>query len=286
MILLEGKTLSTLERERIKNEVKKEDGRINLTVILVGEDPASKVYVSSKEKTCQEVGIGSKIIHLPEKTKKQDLINIIKDLNEDKNVHGILVQIPLPAHIDEEEILEHIDPSKDVDCLHPYNMGRLLIGNPIVQPCTPKGIIKILDYFNIPIEGKKAVVIGRSNIVGKPIALMLMHRNATVTVCHSRTRNLEKEIQSADIVVAAIGKPLFVKDNMVKEGAIVIDVGISRIEDKTREKGYWLAGDVDFESVSKKAGAITPVPGGVGAMTIAMLMDNVLELYRLQKEKK
>jgi len=286
MILLEGKTLSTLEKERIRNEIRKEKGRINLTVILVGEDPSSKVYVSSKEKACQELGIDSRIIRLPESTTTEELINIIKDLNSNNTVNGILVQIPLPGHINEEEVLESIDPSKDVDCLHPYNMGRLLIGKPVVEPCTPKGIIKMLDYFNISIEKKKAVVIGRSNIVGKPIALMLMHRNATVTICHSKTQNLEREIQSADIVVAAIGKPLFVKDSMIKEGTIVIDVGITRMEDKANEKGYRLVGDVDFEAVSKKASAITPVPGGVGAMTIAMLMDNVIRLYRLQKERK
>jgi len=286
MILLEGKTLSTLEKERIRNEIRKEKGRINLTVILVGEDPSSKVYVSSKEKACQELGIDSRIIRLPESTTTEELINIIKDLNSNNTVNGILVQIPLPGHINEEEVLESIDPSKDVDCLHPYNMGRLLIGKPVVEPCTPKGIIKMLDHFNISIEKKKAVVIGRSNIVGKPIALMLMHRNATVTICHSKTQNLEREIQSADIVVAAIGKPLFVKDSMIKEGTIVIDVGITRMEDKANEKGYRLVGDVDFEAVSKKASAITPVPGGVGAMTIAMLMDNVIRLYRLQKERK
>jgi len=286
MILLEGKTLSTLEKERIRNEIRKEKVRINLTVILVGEDPSSKVYVSSKEKACQELGIDSRIIRLPESTTTEELINIIKDLNSNNTVNGILVQIPLPGHINEEEVLESIDPSKDVDCLHPYNMGRLLIGKPVVEPCTPKGIIKMLDYFNISIEKKKAVVIGRSNIVGKPIALMLMHRNATVTICHSKTQNLEREIQSADIVVAAIGKPLFVKDSMIKEGTIVIDVGITRMEDKANEKGYRLVGDVDFEAVSKKASAITPVPGGVGAMTIAMLMDNVIRLYRLQKERK
>lgn len=249
-----------------------------LAVIIVGSDPASEVYVRNKQRTCEELGIRSDHIALPAETTKEELLACIEELNVDPEVHGILVQLPLPAQIaeDEEEILSHIDPRKDVDGFHPVNVGHLVLGAPGLRPCTPAGCIRMLDYAGIPIEGAHAVIIGRSNIVGKPMAHLLLERNATVTICHSRTQNLAAIARTADILVAAVGRPRFVTANMVKEGATVIDVGINRIAPKK------LVGDVDFDAAAAVAGAITPVPGGVGLLTVAMLMENVVQAAKAQ----
>lgn len=249
-----------------------------LAVIIVGSDPASEVYVRNKQRTCEELGIRSDHIALPAETTKEELLACIEELNVDPEVHGILVQLPLPAQIaeDEEEILSHIDPRKDVDGFHPVNVGHLVLGAPGLRPCTPVGCIRMLDYAGIPIEGAHAVIIGRSNIVGKPMAHLLLERNATVTICHSRTQNLAAIARTADILVAAVGRPRFVTADMVKEGATVIDVGINRIAPKQ------LVGDVDFDAAAAVAGAITPVPGGVGLLTVAMLMENVVQAAKAQ----
>ncbi|MBF1683570.1 MAG: bifunctional methylenetetrahydrofolate dehydrogenase/methenyltetrahydrofolate cyclohydrolase FolD [Selenomonas sp.] len=249
-----------------------------LAVIIVGSDPASEVYVRNKQRTCEELGIRSDHIALPVETTKEELLACIEELNVDPEVHGILVQLPLPAQIaeDEEEILSHIDPRKDVDGFHPVNVGHLVLGAPGLRPCTPAGCIRMLDYAGIPIEGAHAVIIGRSNIVGKPMAHLLLERNATVTICHSRTQNLAAIARTADILVAAVGRPRFVTADMVKEGATVIDVGINRIAPKQ------LVGDVDFDAAAAVAGAITPVPGGVGLLTVAMLMENVVQAAKAQ----
>ena len=249
-----------------------------LAVIIVGSDPASEVYVRNKQRTCEELGIRSDHIALPAETSKEELLACIEELNVDPEVHGILVQLPLPAQIaeDEEEILSHIDPRKDVDGFHPVNVGHLVLGAPGLRPCTPAGCIRMLDYAGIPIEGAHAVIIGRSNIVGKPMAHLLLERNATVTICHSRTQNLAAIARTADILVAAVGRPRFVTADMVKEGATVIDVGINRIAPKQ------LVGDVDFDAAAAVAGAITPVPGGVGLLTVAMLMENVVQAAKAQ----
>ena len=249
-----------------------------LAVIIVGSDPASEVYVRNKQRTCEELGIRSDHIALPAETTKEELLACIEELNVDPEVHGILVQLPLPAQIaeDEEEILSHIDPRKDVDGFHPVNVGHLVLGAPGLRPCTPAGCIRMLDYAGIPIEGAHAVIIGRSNIVGKPMAHLLLERNATVTICHSRTQNLAAIARTADILVAAVGRPRFVTADMVKEGATVIDVGITRIAPKK------LVGDVDFDAAAAVAGAITPVPGGVGLLTVAMLMENVVQAAKAQ----
>ena len=249
-----------------------------LAVIIVGSDPASEVYVRNKQRTCDELGIRSDHIALPAETTKEELLACIEELNVDPEVHGILVQLPLPAQIaeDEEEILSHIDPRKDVDGFHPVNVGHLVLGAPGLRPCTPAGCIRMLDYAGIPIEGAHAVIIGRSNIVGKPMAHLLLERNATVTICHSRTQNLAAIARTADILVAAVGRPHFVTADMVKEGATVIDVGINRIAPKK------LVGDVDFDGAAAVAGAITPVPGGVGLLTVAMLMENVVQAAKAQ----
>lgn len=249
-----------------------------LAVIIVGSDPASEVYVRNKQRTCEELGIRSDHIALPAETTKEELLACIEELNVDPEVHGILVQLPLPAQIaeDEEEILSHIDPHKDVDGFHPVNVGHLVLGAPGLRPCTPAGCIRMLDYAGIPIEGAHAVIIGRSNIVGKPMAHLLLERNATVTICHSRTQNLAAIARTADILVAAVGRPRFVTADMVKEGATVIDVGINRIAPKQ------LVGDVDFDAAAAVAGAITPVPGGVGLLTVAMLMENVVQAAKAQ----
>ena len=249
-----------------------------LAVIIVGSDPASEVYVRNKQRTCEELGIRSDHIALPAETTKEELLACIEELNVDPEVHGILVQLPLPAQIaeDEEEILSHIDPRKDVDGFHPVNVGHLVLGAPGLRPCTPAGCIRMLDDAGIPIEGAHAVIIGRSNIVGKPMAHLLLERNATVTICHSRTQNLAAIARTADILVAAVGRPRFVTADMVKEGATVIDVGINRIAPKQ------LVGDVDFDAAAPVAGAITPVPGGVGLLTVAMLMENVVQAAEAQ----
>ena len=253
-----------------------------LAVIIVGNDPASEVYVRNKQKTCEGLGILSDHIALPEETTCAELLACIDELNADEEVHGILVQLPLPAALAarEEEVLSRIDPRKDVDGFHPVNVGHLFIGVPGLRPCTPAGCVRMLEYADITIEGANAVIIGRSNIVGKPMAHLLLERHATVTLCHSRTKNLAEIVRTADILVAAVGRPRFVTADMVKPGVTVIDVGINRIAPKQ------LVGDVDFDAVSKVAGAITPVPGGVGLLTVAMLMENVVQAAKVQTEER
>ena len=281
--ILYGKEFAAKIKEeagRAAAELKIKGIQPRLAVIIVGSDPASEVYVRNKRKACEELGILSDHIALPAETTRAELLACIDALNADRDVHGILVQLPLPAQIaaHEEEVLSRIDPRKDVDGFHPVNVGHLAIGVPGLRPCTPAGCIRMLDYAGIPIEGTRAVIIGRSNIVGKPMAHLLLERNATVTVCHSRTKNLAQVTREADILVAAVGRLHFVTADMVKAGATVIDVGINRVAPKT------LVGDVDFDAVAEVAGAITPVPGGVGLLTVAMLMENVVQAARMQME--
>lgn len=254
-----------------------------LAVILIGDNPASASYVRGKTKAAAEAGIESDTLTYDSSMPEADLLQLVADLNTDDRVDGILVQLPLPPHIDEQKVIRAIDPDKDVDGFHPVNVGRLLIGQPGFPPATPAGIIELLRRSNIETRGKHAVVIGRSNIVGKPVANLLLQpgTDATVTVCHSRTRNLPEITRQADILIAAIGRPGFITADMVKEGAAVIDVGVNRVEDASRPRGYRLTGDVDFEAVREKAGWITPVPGGVGPMTIAMLLQNTMKAARL-----
>ena len=251
-----------------------------LAVILVGEDPASQVYVRMKGKKCEELGMKSVTIVLPGETTEKDLLAKVSELNADKSIHGMLVQLPLPDHINETNVINAIDPKKDVDCFHPANVGKMLIGDPGFLPATPAGVQQMLIRSNVETSGRNIVVVGRSNIVGKPMAAMLMQKgkgaDATVTVVHSRTKDIASYTKAADILIVAIGKPRFITADMVKDGAVVIDVGTNRIEDKTHPKGSRLVGDVDFDNVRKKASAITPVPGGVGPMTICMLMDNTV----------
>ena len=282
-ILIDGKTVAAAvnaENARMCAELTEKYGcRPGLAVVLVGDDPASQVYVSSKVKKCGEIGIESEKIVLPGNATQKDVLDVIDRLNRDPRIHGILVQSPPPPQIDEEQIILSIDPRKDVDCFHPFNAGKMLQGDMTgFLPCTPWGVMKLLEYYRIGLSGKRAVVLGRSNIVGKPMMCMLSNKgvDATVTLCHSRTVNLAEELKRADLIVAAIGKPEFVRGDMVKEGAVVIDVGINRVADPGLPKGYRLTGDVAFEEVAPKASAITPVPGGVGPMTIAMLMRNTL----------
>ncbi|MFN4217016.1 MAG: bifunctional methylenetetrahydrofolate dehydrogenase/methenyltetrahydrofolate cyclohydrolase FolD [Brevinematales bacterium] len=282
-MILDGKVVASTRKEELKKNLQEFSHQLHLAVVLVGNHPASRSYVASKEKACHEVGIDSQVIRLDEGITTAELKEVIISLNSDRRVDGILVQLPLPEHINEQEILETIDPSKDVDCFHPYNVGRLFLGQPIVQPCTPKGVMEILKYYGIEVSGKRAVVIGRSNIVGKPMAALLLQANATVTLCHSRTQNLAEEIKMADIVIAAVGKPHLITSEMVKPGAVVIDVGINRVEDPTSEKGYRIVGDVDFDTVSQVASAITPVPGGVGLMTVAELLWNTYTLAKYRQ---
>ena len=261
--------------------LKKKNIVLGLAVILVGEDPASQVYVRMKGKKCEELGMHSVTIILGNDTSEKDLIAKVKELNSDKRIHGILVQLPLPKGMDESKVINAIDPRKDVDCFHPENVGRVLIGEPIFMPATPAGVQQMLIRSGIETSGKNIVVIGRSNIVGKPMAAMLMQKglggDATVTVAHSRTKDIGNVVKNADIVIAAIGKPRFITKDMIKEGAVVIDVGTNRIDDPTHPKGSRLVGDVDFENVKEKTAAITPVPGGVGPMTICMLMENTVK---------
>ncbi|GAB1400953.1 bifunctional methylenetetrahydrofolate dehydrogenase/methenyltetrahydrofolate cyclohydrolase FolD [Aminivibrio sp.] len=278
--ILDGKKIAAEIRASVKGETRllKERGIVpGLAVVLVGDNPASKVYVGQKEKGCLEAGFASFLHRLPGGTSQKDLLDLIGKLNADPLVHGILVQLPLPDQIDEEKVIAAIKPEKDVDGFSPVNMGRLVAGMSAIEPCTPKGIMRLLEASGIELAGKEAVVIGRSNIVGKPVALMLLARSATVTVCHSRTRDLDAHTKRADILVAAVGRPRFVTADMVKDGVVVIDVGINRLEEG-------LVGDVDFEGVSEKASWITPVPGGVGPMTIAMLLENTLEQAKLSGE--
>jgi methylenetetrahydrofolate dehydrogenase (NADP+) / methenyltetrahydrofolate cyclohydrolase len=273
--IIDGKKVSQHIREEVASEVgklKNETGTIpGLAAVLVGDNPASEIYVRNKRKACEQVGIYSEEYKLSKETTQNELLSLIDKLNDNKKIHGILVQLPLPEQIDSTKILRSVSPSKDVDGFHPENVGLLVEGNPRFISCTPNGIMKLLDFYNIEIKGKEAVVVGRSNIVGKPTAILLLHRHATVTVCHSRTARLDEVTRRADILVAAIGRPNFITEDMVKEGAVVIDVGINR-----NEEGK-LIGDVDFEAVREKASFITPVPGGVGPMTIAMLLWNTLE---------
>lgn len=278
--IIDGKQISLDIKNELKEKVAKykEQGiEITLAVVKVGNDPASAVYVRNKEKACEYVGINSKTLALPEETTEEELLNVVKKLNEDKNVNGILVQLPLPKHIDESKVLLTIDSTKDVDGFHPVNVGKMVIGEDTFLPCTPAGIIEMIKRTDIDIEGKECVVIGRSNIVGKPMAMLMLKENATVTIAHSRTKDLKEVTKRADIIVAAIGKAKFVTADYVKEGAVVIDVGMDR------DKNGKLCGDVDFESVSKVASAITPVPGGVGPMTVTMLLVNCLRSVELNK---
>lgn len=273
MQIIDGKAVSASVRERIKNEVeslKKGGKETGLAVIIVGNDPASKVYVNNKKKGCAEVGINSYEYALPEETTTEELLTLINKLNGDSKVDGILCQLPLPKHIDEKTVINSIAPEKDVDAFHPVNTGHIMIGDYSFLPCTPAGIIEMLKFYNIEISGKECVVIGRSNIVGKPMAMLLLHNSGTVTICHSKTQNLAEVCRRADILVAAVGKANFVTADMVKDGAVVIDVGMNR-----NAEGK-LCGDVDFEGVKDKCSFITPVPGGVGPMTITMLLNNTL----------
>ena len=276
--IIDGKIISASVKERVKAEVSalKEKGiTVGLAVIIVGEDPASKVYVSNKKKACENLGIISEEYALPESTTNEELLALIDELNSKPSINGILCQLPLPSHLDEKLIINSIDPEKDVDAFHPFNVGKIMIGDFDFLPCTPAGVMEMLKYENIEVEGKTCVVIGRSNIVGKPMNMLLLHQNGTVTVCHSKTKNLKEICRNADILVAAVGRPKFVTEDMVKKGAVVIDVGINRVDGK-------LCGDVDFENVKNKVSAITPVPGGVGPMTIAMLMQNTLTAAKKQ----
>jgi len=273
--IIDGKALAQTIRESIAEEVRlleKNTGiKPGLAAVLVGDDPASAVYVKNKKIACEKAGLYPQEHRLPASTTQEALLKLIQQLNVDPRIHGILVQLPLPPGIDSQVILQAVSPEKDVDGFHPVNVGRLVAGNPVFIPCTPKGVIEMIDSTGQDIAGKRAVVIGRSNIVGKPVAMLLLHRHATVTICHSRTKDLPGVAREADILIAAIGKPLFVTPDMVKEGAVVIDVGINRLADGK------LVGDVDFDRVKERAGWITPVPGGVGPMTIAMLLHNTLE---------
>lgn len=276
---IDGKKISTEIKDELKEKVKayKESGvEITLAVIQVGEDPASTVYVGNKKKACEYIGINSLSYELPDTITEEELLDKIRELNERKDVNGILVQLPLPKHINEDAVIRAIAPEKDVDGFHPQSVGKLSIGEPGFVSCTPAGIIQLLKRSNISIEGKECVVIGRSNIVGKPISQLLLRENGTVTICHSRTKNLKEVTKRADILVVAIGKPLFVTKDYVKEGAVVIDVGIHR------DAQNKLCGDVDYADVEPIVSAITPVPGGVGPMTIAMLMNNCVEAVELQ----
>ncbi|MCI9536748.1 MAG: bifunctional methylenetetrahydrofolate dehydrogenase/methenyltetrahydrofolate cyclohydrolase FolD [Eubacterium sp.] len=273
---IDGKAISQMVKDELRERVKKEKIEATLAVIQVGSDPASTVYVGNKKKACEYIGIRSLAFELPEETKEEELLDLVRELNDREDVDGILVQLPLPAHMDEDKVIQTISPKKDVDGFHPQSVGALSIGQPGFVSCTPAGVIQLLKRSGVEIEGKECVIVGRSNIVGKPMALLMLRENATVTVCHSRTKDLKEVTRRADILIVAIGKPGFITKEYVKEGAVVIDVGIHRGADNK------LCGDVDFEGVEPVASAITPVPGGVGPMTIAMLMNNCVEAKGLQ----
>jgi len=280
--ILDGKAIAAELKTSVKQQVenitaagKRPPG---LVVVLVGENPASQVYVRNKRNSCEEVGFYSELIQLEADTTQESLLSLIDDLNNREEVDGILVQLPLPAHIDEETVTERILPTKDVDGFHPYNVGRLTLRMPLLRPCTPKGVMTMLAKTGIDLSGKDAVIIGQSNIVGRPMALELLAERCTITVCHSRTQNLQEKIGNADIVVAAVGIPKFVKGEWLKDGAIVIDVGINRLDDGT------LCGDVDYDSAKAKSSWITPVPGGVGPMTVATLLENTLQAAKMHKQ--
>lgn len=271
--IIDGKQIAKEVRAEIAAEcaeLKKKGIIPGLAVVIVGTDPASQVYVRNKKKACEEVGFRSEVFELPEETTEEELLALVKKLNEDVNIHGILVQLPLPEHLDDEVIIANIDPKKDVDAFHPSNVGKIMIGNYDFLPCTPAGVMVLLEKNGIDVSGKECVVVGRSNIVGKPQAMLLLHANGTVTICHSRTKDLAEVTRRADILVVAIGKADFITGDMVKDGAVVIDVGMNRKADGK------LTGDVDFATVEPKASYITPVPGGVGPMTITMLLRNTL----------
>jgi len=281
-MILDGKALSKRIKDNLKEEVaklKEEGVKVGLSVIIVGDDPASRVYVNNKKKACEEIGIYSEEYALPSEATEQEVIDIINTLNERDDISGILVQLPLPKHINETNIINAISYKKDVDAFHPVNVGKIMTGDFDFLPCTPAGVMELIKESGVSVEGKECVVIGRSNIVGKPQAMLLLHQNGTVTICHSKTKNLKEVTKRADILVAAVGRPKFVTADMVKEGAVVIDVGINRTEEGK------LVGDVDFENVKDTAYAITPVPGGVGPMTIAMLMKNTVKAARLLANK-
>ncbi|MGN0453474.1 MAG: bifunctional methylenetetrahydrofolate dehydrogenase/methenyltetrahydrofolate cyclohydrolase FolD [Ruminococcus sp.] len=280
-ILMDGKAVSAKVKEDVKAEIEKlkaEGIETRLAVVIVGDDPASRVYVNNKKKACEACSIISEEYALPASTKSEELLSLVKELNERKNVNGILVQLPLPKGLDEKKVIETIRQEKDVDAFHASNVGKIMIGDYDFLPCTPAGVMELLSYYNVDVEGKNCVVIGRSNIVGKPMAMLLLHKNGTVTVTHSKTKNLKKITKSADILVAAVGRAKFVTADMVKDGAVVIDVGMNR------DKDGKLCGDVDTEKVKEKASMLTPVPGGVGPMTIAMLMKNTLKAAKLQNK--
>lgn len=280
--ILLGKEVS----KRIKDEVREEAAQLKeqginpgLAVIIVGDDPASRVYVNNKKKACEYCGIYSEEYTLPKESTQEDLLDVIETLNDRDDISGILCQLPLPEHIDEQAVINAINPKKDVDAFHPVNVGKIMTGDYDFVPCTPAGVMELIKESGIDPKGKECVVVGRSNIVGKPMAMLLLHQNGTVTICHSKTADLAEKTQNADILVAAVGIPEFIKGDMIKEGAVVIDVGINRIEPKK------LVGDVEFESAEKVASAITPVPGGVGPMTIAMLMKNTIKAAKINSKK-
>ncbi len=281
MIIIDGKKVSSTVKEQVKNEtaeLKAKGITPGLAVILVGDDPASRVYVNNKKKACEYVGFRSEEFALPATTSQKELLDLVEQLNDREDINGILCQLPLPEGLDDNAVIEAISPLKDVDAFHKQNVGRIMIGDYDFLPCTPAGIMEMLHAYDISVDGKNCVVIGRSNIVGKPMAMLLLHENGTVTICHSRTKNLKEITSQADILVAAVGKPKFVTADMVKDGAVVIDVGMDRDENGK------LCGDVDFENVKDKCSYITPVPGGVGPMTIATLMKNTLKAAKLQNK--
>lgn len=276
-IRIDGKQISAQIKDELKERVKKENLEVTLAVIQVGNDPASTVYVGNKKKACEYIGIRSLAYELPEETPEEELLQLIQELNDRDDVNGILVQLPLPAHMDEDKVIQTISPKKDVDGFHPQSVGALSIGQPGFVSCTPAGVIQLLKRTGVEIDGKECVIVGRSNIVGKPMALLMLRENATVTVCHSHTKDLKEVTKRADILIVAIGKPKFITKEYVKDGAVVIDVGIHRGADGK------LCGDVDYDDVAPITHAITPVPGGVGPMTIAMLMNNCVEAKGLQE---
>ncbi|MBQ1349368.1 MAG: bifunctional methylenetetrahydrofolate dehydrogenase/methenyltetrahydrofolate cyclohydrolase FolD [Ruminococcus sp.] len=280
MQIIDGKKVSAEVKEQVRQEtlrLKEEHGVTpGLAVVIVGDDPASRVYVNNKKKACELVGFRSEEYALPASATQEELLDLVHKLNEKEDINGILVQLPLPKHLDDKAVIEAINPVKDVDAFHAVNVGKIMLGEYDFLPCTPAGVMEMLHSYSIPVEGRECVVIGRSNIVGKPMGMLLLHENGTVTICHSRTKNLKEVCARADILVAAVGIPKFVKADMVKEGAVVIDVGMDRDENGR------LCGDVDFENVKEKCSFITPVPGGVGPMTIATLMKNTIKACRLQ----
>ena len=277
--IIDGKEISAAVKEQVRAEIERDKLSVGLAVVIVGDDPASRVYVNNKKKACELCGIKSYEYALPENTSEEQLLELVDTLNSDKNVNGILVQLPLPGHLNEKKVIERISPEKDVDAFHESNVGRIMIGNYAFLPCTPAGCMELIHSTGVEVAGKECVVIGRSNIVGKPMAMLLLHENGTVTICHSKTKDLAEVCRRADILIAAVGRANFVTGDMIKEGAVVIDVGINRLDNGK------LCGDVKFDEAVEKAGYITPVPGGVGPMTIAMLMKNTVTAWRIQNEK-